>query len=137
MRGINEVVGFLLGFCLLHTVYGQSQVIDVRLQENRKAGHQVYSLPLPVTNEIYTFFPGQDADSKDALTLFRISERGVITTTKPIIYESGKKNYFDLVAIKRNRGDKEGGVPTSIRITITDTNNFSPTFPRNLYWTDG
>ena len=89
---------------------------------------------MPATNEIYTFFAGQDAASREALTLFRISERGVITTTKPIIYEIGKKNYYDLVAIKRNRGDKEGGVPTSIRITITDTNNFSPTFPRNLYF---
>jgi len=133
MRGTNEVVGFLLCFCLLHTVNGQGTVVQVKLDENRNAGHQVYSLPLPASNEIYTFFPAQDADSRAALTLFQISERGVITTTKPITYEIGKKNYYDLVAIRRKRGDKEGGIPTSLRISITDTNNFSPTFPQNLY----
>lgn len=133
MKGINEVVGFLLCFCLLHLANGQSTVKTVQLDENKNAGHQVYSLPLPASNQIYTFFPAQDADTRAALTLFQISERGVITTTKPITYEIGKKNYYDLVAVRRNRGDKEGGIPTSIRIVIKDTNNFSPTFPQNLY----
>ena len=135
MRGItyNEVVGCLLCFCLLHAVNGQGTVIQVNLDENRPAAHQVRSLPLPASNQIYTFFPAQDADSRAALTLFQISERGVIKTTKPITFEIGKKNYYDLVAIRRNRGDKEGGIPTSIRIQIKDTNNFSPTFPQNLY----
>ena len=107
--------------------------MTVQLEENRKGGHQVYSLQLPASNEVYSFFAGQDDESRTALTLFQISERGIITTTKPIIYEIGKKNYYDLVAIKRNRGDAEGGVPTSLRITITDTNNFRPIFPKNLY----
>lgn len=111
----------------------QGTIVPVQLEEGKKAGHTVYSLPLPASNEIYTFFPAQDADSRAALTLFQISQRGVIKTTKPITYEIGKKNYYDLVAIRRNRGDKEGGIPTSIRITITDTNNFGPTFPQNLY----
>lgn len=111
----------------------QGTIVQVQLEEGKKAGHTVYSLPLPASNEIYTFFPAQDADSRAALTLFQISQRGVIKTTKPITYEIGKKNYYDLVAIRRNRGDKEGGIPTSIRITITDTNNFGPTFPQNLY----
>lgn len=135
MRGItyNEVVGCLLCFCFLHTVNAQGTVIQVDLDENRPASHQVRSLPLPASNQIYTFFPAQDADSRAALTLFQISERGVIKTTKPITFEIGKKNYYDLVAIRRNRGDKEGGIPISTRITIKDTNNFSPTFPQNLY----
>lgn len=133
MRGINEVFGFLLCFCLMRRANAQGTIVPVQLEEGKKAGHTVYSLPLPASNEIYTFFPAQDADSRAALTLFQISQRGVIKTTKPITYEIGKKNYYDLVAIRRNRGDKEGGIPTSIRITITDTNNFGPTFPQNLY----
>ena len=134
MRGIYEVVGFLLCFCLIRRTNAQGTIVRVPLEEGKKAGHTVHSLPLPASNEIYTFFSAaQDADSRAALTLFQISQRGVIKTTKPITYEIGKKNYYDLVAIRRNRGDKEGGIPTSIRITITDTNNFSPTFPQNLY----
>lgn len=117
----------------MRRVNAQGTIVQVQLEEGKKAGHTVYSLPLPASNEIYTFFPAQDADSRAALTLFQISQRGVIKTTKPITYEIGKKNYYDLVAIRRNRGDKEGGIPTSIRITITDTNNFGPTFPQNLY----
>lgn len=128
------VVSFLLCcFCLLHTATGQSFDARVNLVEGKSAGHQVHSFSLPASNQIYTFFPAQDADSRAALTLFQISEQGVVTTTKPIVYEIGKKNYYDLVAIRRDRGDKEGGIPFSVRITITDTNNFSPTFPRNLY----
>ncbi|KAJ7384991.1 beta-catenin binding [Desmophyllum pertusum] len=134
MRGTNVVVSFLLCcFCLLHTATGQSFDARVNLVEGKSAGHQVHSFSLPASNQIYTFFPAQDADSRAALTLFQISEQGVVTTTKPIVYEIGKKNYYDLVAIRRDRGDKEGGIPFSVRITITDTNNFSPTFPRNLY----
>lgn len=133
MRGINVVSLFLCSFCLLHTAIGQSFDVRVNLEEGKNAGHQVHSFPTPASNQKYTFFPAQDADSKAALTLFQISEQGVVTTTKPIDFETGEKNYYDLVAIRRNRGDKEGGTPSSIRITITDTNNFSPTFPANFY----
>lgn len=133
MRGINVVSLFLCSFCLLHTAIGQSFDVRVNLVEGKNAGHQVHSFPVPASNQMYTFFPAQDADSKAALTLFQISEQGVVTTTKPIDYETGEKNYYDLVAIRRNRGDKEGGTPLSIRISITDTNNFSPTFPANFY----
>ena len=130
-----SVVNFILCFfCLLHTAIGQSFDARVNLEEGKDAGQPVHSFPSPASNQIYTFFPAQDADSRAALILFQISEQGVVTTTKPIDYEIGKKNYYDLVAIRRDRGDKEGGVPLSIRITITDTNNFSPTFPAsNLY----
>ena len=133
MRGINVVSLLLCSFCLLHTAIGQSFNVRVNLGEGKSAGHQVHSFPTPASNQMYTFFPAQDADSKAALTLFQISEQGVVTTTKPIDYETGEKNYYDLVAIRRNRGDKEGGTPLSIRISITDTNNFSPTFPANFY----
>lgn len=133
MRGINIVSLYLCSFCLLHTAIGQSFDVRVNLAEGKDAGHQVHSFPTPASNQMYTFFPAQDADSKAALTLFQISEQGVVTTTKPIDFETGEKNYYDLVAIRRNRGDKEGGTPLSIRITITDTNNFSPTFPANSY----
>lgn len=129
MRGINVVIFFLCSFCLLHTAIGQTSLTRVNLAEGRPAGHQVHSFPAPASNQMYTFFP----DSKAALTKFQISEQGVVTTRTPIFYEIGKKNEYDLVAIRRNRGDKEGGTPFSIRITITDTNNFSPTFPANLY----
>ena len=133
MRGINVVSLFLCSFCLLHTAIGQSFDARVNLVEGKDAGHQVHSFPTPASNQRYTFFPAQDDDSIAALTLFQISEQGVVTTTKPIDFEVGEKNYYDLVAIRRNRGDKEGGTPLSIRISITDTNNFSPTFPANFY----
>lgn len=133
MRGINVVSLYLCSFCLLHTAIGQSFDVRVNLVEGKNAGHQVHSFPTPASNQMYTFFPAQDADSKAALTLFQISEQGIVTTTKPIDFETGDKNYYDLVAIRRNRGDKEGGTPLSIRISITDTNNFSPTFPANIY----
>ena len=133
MRGINVVSLYLCSFCLLHTAIGQSFDVRVNLVEGKNAGHQVHSFPTPASNQMYTFFPAQDADSRAALTLFQISEQGVVTTTKPIDFETGEKNYYDLVVIRRNRGDKEGGTPLSIRISITDTNNFSPTFPANLY----
>lgn len=133
MQDFNVVSFFLCSFCLLHTTIGQSFNARVNLAEGKPAGHQVHSFPAPASNQMYTFFPAQDADSKAALTVFQISEQGVVRTTKPIDYEIGNKNYYDLVAIRRNRGDKEGGTPFSIRITITDTNNFSPTFPANLY----
>lgn len=134
MRGIEEIVGFLLCFCLLHKVNAQVSFIQVQVDEGKNARSVVYSLPLPPSNEIYSFFAAQDADSRTALTLFQISERGVIRTTKPITYEIGSKNYYDLVAIRRQRGEEVGGVPTSIRISIKDTNNFSPTFPQHLYY---
>lgn len=133
MRGISVVSVFLYIFCLLHKAIGQSFDVRVDLVEGKDPGHQVHSFPLPASNQMYTFFPAEDADSKAALTRFRISEQGVVTTTTPIDFEIGKKNYYDLVAIRRNRGDKEGGIPLSIRITIKDTNNFAPTFPANLY----
>ena len=133
MRVINAVSLFLCSFCLLHTAIGQSFDVRVNLVEGKNAGHQVHSFPTPAGNQMYTFFPAQDADSKAALTLFQISEQGVVTTTKPIDYEIGGKNYYDLYAIRRDRGDKEGGTPFSMRISITDTNNFSPTFPAKVY----
>ena len=133
MRGINVVSFILCSFCLLHPTSGQSFDARVNLAEGKDAGHQVHSFSPPASNQMYTFFPAQDADSRTALTLFQISEQGVVTTTKPIVFNIGEKNYYDLVAIRRNRGDKEGGTPFSIRISITDTNNFSPTFPANLY----
>lgn len=128
------IVNFILFyFCLLHTAIAQSFDFRVNLEEGKDAGQPVHSFPSPASNEVYTFFPAQDADSKAARTLFQISEQGVVTTTKPIDFEIGKKNVYDLVAVRRDRGDKEGGVPLSIRISITDTNNFGPTFPSNLY----
>lgn len=127
------VYSILCYFCLLHTAIGQGFDVTVNLEEGKDAGQPVHTFPLPASNEVYTFFPAQDADSKAALTLFQISEQGVVTTTKPIDFEIGKKNEYDLVAVRRDRGDKEGGVPLSIRIFITDTNNFGPTFPSNLY----
>lgn len=134
MRGINEIVGFLLCFCLLHRINAAVQFKQEILEEGKSAGYVVLSLPLPPSNEIYTFFQAQDSGSRDALLLFQISESGVIKTTKPITYEIGQKNYYDLVAIRRQRGEKVGGIPTSIRIVIKDTNNFSPTFPQRLYY---
>ena len=134
MRGIDEIVGFLLCFCLLHRVNVAVQFRQETLEEGKSAGYVVLSLPLPPSNEIYTFFQAQDSGSRDALLLFQISESGVIKTTKPITFEIGKKNYYDLVAVRRQRGEKVGGIPTSIRIVITDTNNFSPTFPQHLYY---
>ena len=128
------VIGILFCWCcFLDLTCAQDFDVKVNLQESRKAGHQVYSFPPPASNQEYLFYQANDSDSKIAFRLFKISERGIITTTTPIDYEIGRNNYYDLIAIRRNRGDKEGGIPTSIRITITDTNNYSPTFPLNVY----
>lgn len=51
-----------------------------------------------------------------------------------IDFEIGEKNYYDLVVIWCNCGDKEGGILLSIWIIIIDLNNFSLIFLVNFYY---
>lgn len=53
---------------------------------------------------------------------------------KLIDFEIGKKNFYDLVVVWCDWGDKEGGVFLSIWIFIIDINNFGFIFFLNLYY---
>ena len=120
----------LLIFCLSDGATLVPKTID----ENKDKGYIVHTFPSPSVGSVYSFFQPADAELTSALKLFQISPSGVVKTTRPITYEIGKSNTYDLVALQRPPGVTEGGVATGLRVTISDTNNFSPTFPANNYY---
>lgn len=124
------VPSFVLLFCLA-TV---EALIKTEIGENKDKNYVVYRFPSPSVGEVYTFFQSQDEELAKALKLFQISPSGVVTTTKPIFFKIGKSNTYDLFALRRPRGATEGGVAISLRVKIKDSNNFSPTFPADIYY---
>ncbi|XP_048576731.1 protocadherin-like protein isoform X1 [Nematostella vectensis] len=129
-------LGFLVLFTLLSslTITGHAQTIEsASVPENEPEGFRVFSFPSPPSNEIYSFFRALDTASQSALRLFDISEDGVVVTKNPLVYTDGEENLYVLTVLRRQRGMTEGGIAWTLRITVTDTNNFQPTFGADLY----
>ena len=108
--------------------------IEVNVPEGEPAGFKVYDgLPLPTGGNKYSLLYAQKRDSLDKVGLFRVSSSGVITTVQPLIYEKGKPNKYDLTIVKRLSIETNGGLATTVRITVQDVNNFPPVFAFGLY----
>ena len=123
---------------LLHLTYCASaqwkNFIEVNVPEGEPAGFKVYDgLPLPTGGDKYSLLYAQKGDSLDKIGLFKVSSSGVITTVQPLIYERGKPNKYDLTIVKRPSIETNGGLATTVRITVQDVNNFPPVFAFGLY----
>lgn len=125
------ITDFGLLVILLHLAFDANaewkNLIEVNVLEGKPEGYVVYDeLPYPTGGEEYVLF-------YDKVLLFKVSKSGVITTVQPLIYEKGKANQYDITIVRRKKEETNGGLATTVRVTVQDVNNFPPVFTYSLY----
>ena len=137
MRRLSFIANFGAFLILLHLACDASaaewkNLIEVNVPEGQ-SDYVVYDkLPSPGKDE-YKLFYAQKGDSLDKVGLFKVSTSGVVTTVQPLIYEKGKANQYDLTVVRRSSEETNGGLATTVRVTVQDVNNFPPVFTFSLY----
>ena len=131
---ITEFSTFLILFQLaLNASAEWKDLIEVTVPEGQPEDYVVYKLPFPIGDDEYTLLHAQKGDSLDTVVLFKVSPKGIITTVQPLIYEKGKANQYDLTIVRRSSKETNGGLATTVRVTVEDTDNFPPVFAFSLY----
>ncbi|XP_078377713.1 protocadherin-like protein [Oculina patagonica] len=132
---IAEFCAFLILFHLALDANAEwKNLIKVTVPEGQPKDYVVYNeLPFPTGDEKYTLLYAQKGDSLDKVVLFQVSSIGVITTVQPLIYEKGKTNKYDLTIVRRSSKETNGGLATTVRVTVQDVDNFPPVFAFSLY----
>lgn len=120
---------FVLLFVFISVI--AADLLNINVREDIAAGSVLKtSLKRPASGLAYNMFKGGD---QTAIKLFDVSPTGKITVKQKLNYVVGKRNKFDLIAVKRNVSSKYGGFADVVRITVQDVNNHSPVFKKSEY----
>ena len=119
------VVCFLFG-----PSYGKIErvTIDEFVTEETR---NVKSLEPPTSGHVYSLYEGQ---SNRIRKMFEVTSSGVVTVRGPLDYTRGEANEYDVIIVQRAIGATSGGEAVTLRVTVRDRNNFSPTFPKSIYY---
>ena len=114
------------------------EIITKEIPENAPEGFIVYEFPPPPSEkEGYSFYQAPDAKSQLALKWFEISPSGKVTIKHSLSYETGadaaRNTYSLTVLLKETGSDITSSKATTLRVKVTDINNFSPLFGSDMY----
>ena len=132
----NKMFGVLLGLANIALVTGAEwrNFIEVSVPEDKHEGYIVYNgLPRPAKGKKYSLVYAQRADSLEKVALFKVSASGLVTAVQPLSFDKGRPNRFDLTIVLRSMKESDGGMVTTLRVSVQDVNNFPPLFAFNSY----
>lgn len=104
-------------------------IFTTEVTETIPTGSTVYRFPRPPSGEEYSLF--RSADS--GYSLFAISNDGVVTTRKSLVFTVGRPNKYSLFVVRRQQGQTEGGLAWTLEVTVKDVDNYQPTFGADVY----
>ena len=132
----NKMFGVLLGLAHIALVTGAEwrNFIEVSVPEDKHEGYIVYNgLPRPAKGKKYSLVYAQGADSLEKVALFEVSASGLVTAVQPLSFDKGRPNRFDLTIVLRSMKESDGGMVTTLRVSVQDIINFPPLFAFNSY----
>lgn len=123
-------VFFVVCCCFFVKSYGDIDVVNI---DEFLTGdtRNVKTLDPPKSGHVYSIFEGQ---SNKIRKMFEVTSSGVVTVRGPLLYTRGEANEYDVIVVQRPIGAKIGGNAKTLRIRVRDRNNFSPTFPKSIYY---
>ena len=117
-------------FCSFDPAFAQIERVEIDEFDTAET-RNVISFTPPPSGQIYSLFQGQN---REVLRLFEISSSGVVSVKGPLIYTRGETNIYDVIVVQRIIGETTGGKARTLKVTVRDRNNFSPTFPKSIYY---
>lgn len=120
----------IFALCCIQT---EQTIIRASVPEDKPSGYVVHRFEAPPSGEIFKILDSRYLDSLELLKLFDMTESGVLTTKQPLAYNLNGKNTFEIVVVRRKRGENAGGIAFILQIKVTDINNNVPTFGFRTY----